>query len=185
MSALERNPSADALVSDDRMKIAGTIVLAALAGWLARGIRFGEPPPPLRAEQPVVQRSEPLVAPPAIVRRVPLEGTSRGKRNLFAYPVHEQPVIIARAVVQELPPVATPAPALEAPAPQPIPFPYRYIGTFGPPQHPVAAFKRDGDVVTVLRGQRIGDFVLRSIGIESVEVEGPDGTRRVPLTSDL
>ncbi|HET8773878.1 MAG TPA: hypothetical protein VFP80_08810 [Thermoanaerobaculia bacterium] len=167
------------------MKVAGSIVLAALAGWLARGIRLEKPSPPPRLEPPVVQRSEPLAAPPAIVRRVPLEGTASGRRNLFAYPVHEQPILIARTVVQEPPAVAIPAPVPEAPAPPPIPFPYRYIGTFGPPQRPVAAFKRDGDVVTVFPGERIGDFVLRSIGVESVAVEGPDGTRRVPLTSDL
>jgi hypothetical protein len=185
MPSPERNPLAEALVSDDRMKVAWMIVLAALTGWLARGIRFDEPPPPPRAEQPVVQRREPLVAPPAIVRRHPLASASSGKRNLFAYPVDEQPVILARAVVQEPPALATPAAVVEASAPQPMPFPYRYIGTFGPPHHPVAAFKRDGEVVTVFRGERIGDFVLRSIGIESVEVEGPDGTRRVPLTSNL
>lgn len=132
-----------------------------------------------------MQRHEPAAEPSSVVRPVPISGASLGKRNLFAYAVHEQPVIIARSAVQEPTAIATPAPVAEAPAPQPIPFPYRYIGTFGPPQHPVAAFKRDGDVVTVFRGERVGDFVLRSIGIESVEVEGPDGLRRVPLTSDL
>lgn len=132
-----------------------------------------------------MQRSEPIAAPSPVVRPVPIDVASLGKRNLFAYAVREQPVLIAHVVAQKAPVAATPAPVVEVPAPQPMPFPYRYIGTFGPPHHPVAAFKRDGDVVTVFRGERIGDFVLRSIGIESVEVDGPDGTRRVPLTSDL
>lgn len=171
------------------MKIAGMVILAALTGWLARGIRFEQPSPPSpspRAVQPAVQKSEPVAEPPFIVHVVPVVEGAHGKRNLFAYPVHERPYVLAAqpVVVREAPVVAAAAP-VAAPVPQPVPFPYRYIGRFGPPHHPVAAFKRDGDVVTLFRGERIGDFVLRSIGAESVEIEGPDGVRRVPLATGL
>jgi hypothetical protein len=59
------------------------------------------------------------------------------------------------------------------------PFPYRYIGRFGPETNPIAAFSRDGEVITVRAGDRIGpDFVVRAIGIETVEVEASIGGER-------
>lgn len=170
------------------MKIAGIVVLAALSGWFARGIRFerkAEPAPAPRMQRLVVQ-SEPAAAEPVPeIRRVPLDAGSLGQRNLFAYRVQERPV----AYVVEAPaPVAVPPPAIvvreEPRAPEPVPFPYGYIGTFGPAHNRLAAFKRDGDIVTVRAGERVGDFVLRSIGVESAEVEGPDGVRRIPLSAD-
>ena len=163
------------------------IVVAALGGWLVHGIHFdSDAPPAPRATQPFVVKSEPVAEPPSVVLRVAEHAPSRGGRNLFAYRVHEQPVMATRAIEHVAPILPPPHETIvETPAPQPIPFPYRYIGTFGPPHRRVAAFKRDGDVVTVFAGQRIGEFTLRSIGMESVEVEGPDGTRRIPLTSDL
>ena len=171
------------------MKIAGAVVLAALSGWLIRGIRFDADPAPAPAPavaSQTVVASDPLPAPPALIQRAPLD-SSLGHRNLFAYRVEERPAfVVASATPAYVAPVVEAAPAIvEAPAPAPVPFPWRYIGTFGTARDRVAAFKRDNEVATVFPGQRVGDFVLRSIGKESVEVEGPDGTRRVPLTSDL
>jgi hypothetical protein len=57
-------------------------------------------------------------------------------------------------------------------------FPYRYIGVFGPAGDPIAAFTRDGGVVTVRGGERIdSQFALRSIDLESVMVESVVGGR--------
>ena len=89
-------------------------------------------------------------------------------------------------VIAQAPPVVTvaaPAIVATAPAEPPPPrFEHRYIGRFGPERDPIAAFSLNGEVLTVRRGDRIGDrFVLRSIGLESVEVA--DGARivRVPM----
>lgn len=119
-----------------------------------------------------------------MIRRVPIDVESPGTRNLFAYRVREQSVITHRMMnLEPMMVVAAPVEPVAAPAPAPLPFSYRYIGTFGPPHNSVAAFSRDGEVLTVRTGERIGDFVLRRIGIESVEVESTDGTRPIPLSS--
>ena len=170
------------------MKIAGIVVLAALSGWVVRGIRFDRDPEPkpMVVSLPVITPGETLPAPHGVIERVPHDG-SLGKRNLFAYRVHERPAVVAAEPVYVAPPaVVAPQPVVAEPvAPPPIPFPYRYIGTFGTAHNRVAAFKRDAEIVTVRSGERIGDFVLRSIGLESAEVEGPDGMRRIPLSSDV
>jgi len=47
----------------------------------------------------------------------------------------------------------------------------KYIGTFGPVNNPIATFNGNGEIVNVRIGETIdGKFVLRSIGIESVEI---------------
>jgi hypothetical protein len=169
------------------MKIAGMVVLAALTGWLIRGARFdADPAPaPVIASQPVMA-SDPLPDPPSLVQRTPLDG-SLGQRNLFAYRVEERPAIVAAATPAYVAPmVEAPIPVLvEAPAPAPVPFPYRYIGTFGTARNRVAAFVRDGEITTVRAGDRLGEFVLRSIDLETVQVEGPDGVRRIPMSTSV
>jgi hypothetical protein len=72
------------------------------------------------------------------------------------------------------------------PAPVPPPFQYRYIGTFGTAGNPIATFTKDGEIVNARVGEIIeGKFILRSIGIESVEIGfigfPPDRRERVPL----
>jgi Thrombospondin type 3 repeat len=74
------------------------------------------------------------------------------------------------------------------PPPPPVPpqFNYKYIGTFGPPSAPLATFVSGDEILNVHAGDTIaGRFVLRSIGIESVEIGfvgfPNDVTRRIPL----
>jgi hypothetical protein len=72
------------------------------------------------------------------------------------------------------------------PAPVPPQFGMKYIGTFGPASNPIATFNGNGEIVNVRVGETIdGKFVLRSIGIESVEIGyvgfPPDLKTRVPL----
>jgi hypothetical protein len=169
------------------MKIAVMVVLAALSGWFVRGIRFGDTPVPSPSPHatPVIVEAAPVAEPFLAIQRVPIDNGSVGRRNLFAYLVNERPVI-TNVIVDPFPIlIATPVEISAAPTPTPLPFHYRYIGKFGPPHNPVAAFSRDGEVLTVRAGDRIGDFVLRAIGIESVEVDGADGLRRIPLAADL
>lgn len=129
----------------------------------------------------------------SVDRPVDLSHTARGTRNLFAYREPELPR--ARPAVFEPPPAI-----VDVPVPSPpqviveerprLRFTHRYIGRFGPKDRPIAAFARDGDIVTVKVGGRIDDhFVLRSVGMESVEVEasvnGELQTERVALSSSL
>jgi len=81
-----------------------------------------------------------------------------------------------------------PPPPPPPPKPQPPQFDYKYIGTFGSPSNPLATFARGGDIVNVRVGDTIdGKFILRSIGLESVEIGyvgfPPDERTRVPIGS--
>jgi hypothetical protein len=74
------------------------------------------------------------------------------------------------------------------PPPKPVPpqFTMKYIGTFGPANNPIATFNGNGEIVNVRVGETIdGKFILRSIGIESVEIGfvgfPADEKTRVPL----
>ena len=52
-----------------------------------------------------------------------------------------------------------------------FPFPYRYIGRFGPENGQLAAFVADGQATVVRAGEVLGGkFLVKAIGIESVEV---------------
>ena len=82
-------------------------------------------------------------------------------------------------------PVIIPPPP-PPPEPQPPAFTYKYIGTFGSPSNPIATFSGNGEIVNA----RVGDiidkkFMLRGIGIESVEIGfigfPPNKTQRVPI----
>jgi len=79
-----------------------------------------------------------------------------------------------------------PPPPPPPPKPVPPPFDYKYIGTFGNPSNPLATFARNGEIVNVRVGDTIdGKFILRSIGLESVEIGyvgfPPDERTRVPI----
>lgn len=81
---------------------------------------------------------------------------------------------------------AHPPPPPPPPKPVPPTFDYKYIGTFGSATNPIATFNRNGEIVNVRVGDVIdGRFILRSIGIESVEIGfvgfPPDERQRVPL----
>lgn len=72
------------------------------------------------------------------------------------------------------------------PPPQPPPFTYKYIGTFGSSANPIATFSGNGEIINVRVGETIdGKFILKSIGIESVDIGfigfPPNQTTRVPL----
>lgn len=72
------------------------------------------------------------------------------------------------------------------PKPKPPQFTWKFIGMFGPPKTPIATFARDGEILNAKVGDVIeGKFILRRIGIESVEIGftgfPADATQRVPL----
>jgi hypothetical protein len=79
-------------------------------------------------------------------------------------------------------------PEVPPPPPPPTPpqFTMKFIGVFGRPENPIAAFTRESEIVNARVGDVIdGKFVLRRIGIESVEIGyvgfPPDRTQRIPL----
>jgi len=68
-------------------------------------------------------------------------------------------------------PRPVPPPPPPPPPPQPPAFTLKYIGTFGPVNNPIATFSGNGEIVNVRVGETIdGKFILRNIGIESVEI---------------
>lgn len=172
----------------------GALILAAAAsGWLVRGFgaRASAAPVPVAAPAPSLPRvTEGL---PAGVMDLSLpQRETLGSRDLFAYRERviprEEPVIVP--VVQRAPEIVPlPVEPEQPSAPPPPQFTWRFIGTVGAEHNRVAAFARDGEIVTVRTGELIGgDFVLRAIGIESVEVEpvsSGTGPQRIPLAGSV
>jgi hypothetical protein len=149
----------------------------------------GEPPAPVaKRKKPQPKQVATILPPPpqAIVGELVFAEPSLhdGRRNLFAYVAPPPaPVVVKREPVIDVPMVSAlpepPAPVqlvVERPR-----FEYRYIGRFGPDGNPIAAFVREGEVVTAKRGDRVGGFVVRDIGLESVEVAGDAGVVRVAI----
>lgn len=76
------------------------------------------------------------------------------------------------------------------PPPPPVPptFPYKFLGTFGTPARPIAAFSAGGEILNVRVGETFGGkFILLHIGIETVDIGfvgfPPDVRQRVPVGS--
>lgn len=75
----------------------------------------------------------------------------------------------------------------EHPPAPPVPdFTYKYIGTFGSPSNPIATFSGNGEIINARVGDTFGGkYILRSIGIESVDIGfvgfPPDVRKRIPL----
>jgi hypothetical protein len=72
------------------------------------------------------------------------------------------------------------------PPPTPPPFSYKFIGTFGTANNPIATFTRGPDIVNARVGDIIENkFILRSVGMESVEIGfvgfPRERTQRIPL----
>lgn len=92
---------------------------------------------------------------------------------------------IGTACETELPEIAPPPPP--PPKPQPPAFRYTVLGTFGSAAKPIAVFSRDGEILNVALGERFGpknEFVLKRIGIESVEIgykDFPADVKRVKI----
>jgi len=85
------------------------------------------------------------------------------------------------------PPLPTPTPAppapgdvrfvgpLPPPPPTPTPKPpeiaFKFIGTFGPKEHPIAVVQQGDQVLNVRTGDTLfGKFILRKVGYESIDV---------------
>lgn len=151
-------------------------VLSALFGWMIRGVQMDRG---MESKPVVIVEAAPKgqsMQPPSGIVRPSRAVTDRvGRRDPFTYVQVEWtgPPVVTIAPIPPRPvtvPSVTPAPIAEEKPP--LQFPYRYIGVFGPDVDPIAAFARDGSVVTVRAGERIdSQFALRSIGLESVTVE--------------
>lgn len=140
---------------------------------------FPAPPPP---PQP-----KPLPAPPPPPDK-DKDGVPDFRDNCPNAPNADQQDIdrdgIGTACETALPEVPPPPPP--PPKPVPPPFPYKYIGTFGSSSNPIATFAADGEIVNARVGDVLqGKFILRGIGIESVEIGfvgfPADERQRVPL----
>jgi hypothetical protein len=82
-------------------------------------------------------------------------------------------------------PTATPAPPapgdvrfvgpMPLPPPTPTPKPpdisFKFIGTFGPKEHPIAVVQQGDQIVNVRTGDKLfGKFILKKVGYESIDV---------------
>jgi hypothetical protein len=158
----------------------GVIILIAFAIYAFTSTR--ENPDTTLALRPATTAGHsPRINPPApgvgVIHTEWLEsqsGSYRSERNLFAFkepPPPPQPRIVAPPPPPIVAPPPQPVQPVEPPKPQPPQFPYHYIGTFGTSTNPLATFSGNGQIVNVRVGETIdGKFVLRSIGIESVEI---------------
>lgn len=79
-------------------------------------------------------------------------------------------------------------PVIPPPPPPPTPpeFNYKFLGSFGTAARPIAAFSSGDEIVNVRMGETFGGkFILRNIGIESVDIGfvgfPPDVRKRVPI----
>lgn len=137
---------------------------------------FVEPPPP----RPVIVKPPPAPAAPPDRDH---DGVPDFKDNCPDVANPDQTDIDHNGVgdaCQQPPPVP---PKVE---PQPPAFDYKYIGTFGSASRQLATFSGRGEIVTARVGETIGgQFVLKNIGIESVEIAfvgfPPEKTQRVPI----
>ena len=176
------------------VRTSAIVFAAAVCGWGIRGVLSGASSQERPREtvhqtaHPAASTSDPETAVPRIAS-FDLPASSRGSRDLFSYREAPPP---APPIMQSLTaPAPPPRQSTEVDAAPPLRprFDYRFIGTFGTHERRIAAFTRDGEVVIAKPGDRIGaGFVLRSIGVESVEVEplGPEtgGPQRIPLGHD-
>ena len=136
---------------------------------------FVEPPPP---------PPPPLPAPPPPPPDQDKDGVPDFRDNCVAVANPDQSDVDRDGIgtVCETEPEVAPPP----PPPVPPQFTYKFIGMFGTAQNPIATFTREGDIVNAKVGEVIeGTFVLRRIGIESVEIGfvgfPPDQRQRIPL----
>lgn len=169
--------------------VASAACVAAMAGWWARGIEWApidsaSSPAPLQRAS-IASRNDAVAF--AVTPHRTQSREVHSTRNLFAY--RTAPTLVQHVVHVAPPPVevvraVAPPPVIES-RPR-LQFHARYIGRFGPERSPIAAFSRDGQVTTVRVGEHVDEhFVLRRIGLESVEVQARDGeelvTQQVPL----
>jgi hypothetical protein len=171
-----------------KFAVASAACVAATVGFWVRGIEWHHVDPAPVASVKRAASNHEAKSSLAVDHHLTQHHESLGKRNLFAY--REAPAPIERIAYIAPPPVVVeravaPPPVVVEEKPR-LRFTSRYIGKFGPDRNPIAAFTRDGQVTTVRIGERVDEhFVLRRIGIESVEVEARDAgetiTQQVPL----
>ena len=109
-------------------------------------------------------------------------------RNIFDFrPPTPTPIPTPRPV-PTLPPMQGPPPP---PSPPPTPTPpditFRFIGTFGPKEHPIAVLVANDKLVNAQAGDVVFErFIVRRVGYESIDVGfvgfAPTETRRVGIT---
>jgi len=147
---------------------------AARAGGDAAG---DDGSPAFRSRRAVVKELNPDDVPPLQVSDfAPPSGPGAdGGRDLFEL----------RDPTKPPPPTATPPPPapgdvrfvgpMPLPPPTPTPKPpdisFKFIGTFGPKEHPIAVVQQGDQVLNVRSGDKLfGKFVLKKVGYESIDV---------------
>ncbi len=193
----------------------GVVLVLAVVRWNSGGGKQGPPPgetakknavpgpgsieeeaPAARAGRrsastKVVSPDEVPVIDPKDFDVPPVKGAPDSGRDLFDLrePTHPPP------------PTPTPRPPmpgdpnyigpLPPPPPTPTPKPpeisFKFVGSFGPKDHPIAVIQQGDEVFNARAGDTLfGKFVLRKVGYESIDVGfvgfDPNETRRLPIT---
>ncbi len=135
-------------------------------------------PAPSRGRRPAVKEVSPDEVPLLSVKdfgAAPAHGAADSPRDLFDL----------REPTRRPLPTPTPAPPgpgdpryigpLPPPPPPPTPRPpeitFKFIGTFGPKEHPIAVVQQGDQVLNVRAGDTLfGKFVLKKVGYESIDV---------------
>ena len=193
----------------------GVVLVLAVVRWNSGGGKQGPPPgdpakksavggpgsieeeaPAARgarrsASTKVVSPDEVPVIDPKDFDVPPVKGASDTGRDLFDL----------REPTNPPPPTPTPRPPmpgepnyigpLPPPPPTPTPKPpevtFKFVGSFGPKDHPIAVIQQGDEVFNARAGDTLfGKFVLRKVGYESIDVGfvgfDPNETRRLPIT---
>lgn len=163
-----------------RNGVIAAIAASAVSACLTLYIRPDAPPiASAIAERPHVIDAKPLAAAPRlrIAEQAQYASTPHPSRNLFTYdePVRPPAPVVRVPIAKTAAPQAPAPKVIAAPeqpqAPRPPDVPFRCIGRFGPANAPLVALAHDRDVINVHAGDVVdGKFIVRSIGIESVEV---------------
>ena len=128
---------------------------------------------------------------PLRLESAPLAASPGPHRNIFAFeePPAVHPAPVKRIAIAQRPAVVValqPAAHNDGPVPPPA-FPWHCIGRFGPDKAPFVALANDEhQIVNARAGEAIGgQFVIRSIGVESVDVGfirfPPGADRRIAI----
>lgn len=136
---------------------------------------YKEPPPPKPPDPPPPPPDKDKDGIPDVQDNCP------DKYNPDQLDVDKNGIGAACQTTQEIPPPPPPPPPIQPPQ-----FTYKYIGSFGRADNPIATFSGNGEIVNVRTGETIDNkFILRSIGVESVDIGfvgfPADVKTRVPL----
>ena len=121
----------------------------------------------------------------------PTRGSADTGRDLFGLSEPTHPPLPTTTPAPPVPGdsrfIGPPPPPPPTPTPAPPAISFKFIGTFGPRDHPIAVIQQGEEILNVRAGDVLfGRFVLRKVGYESIDVGfvgfAESETRRLGIT---